>query len=70
LPSDRILSLAIDRDGRVWVGTDAGLAIITADGIERYATADGLASNSIRDIVLNDNGEGWLATPSGISVLR
>jgi hypothetical protein len=70
LPANRILSLAVSLDGSVAAGTEAGLAIITKEGIEVYSMANGLPHNTIRAVGFSKKGEIWVGTPSGVSVLR
>ncbi|MDX1436752.1 MAG: two-component regulator propeller domain-containing protein [Anaerolineales bacterium] len=70
LPSDRILSLAVSHNGRVAVGTEAGLAVMTGSEIEVYSTGDGLPDNTVRAVGISQNGEIWVGTPLGVGVLR
>ena len=70
LPSDRVLSLAVDGEHRVWVGTDAGLAVIENGEISVFTKSDGLFDNHIRAIAIATDRSVWVATPSGISVGR
>lgn len=69
LPSDRILSLAVD-DNRIWIGTDAGLVLMQNGWITSITKSDGLADNYIRAIAIAPDGAVWVATPFGISVGR
>ncbi|MBW7881651.1 MAG: hypothetical protein H3C34_03265 [Caldilineaceae bacterium] len=68
LPSEHVLALAAGSDGRVWIGTDAGLALYAGGTVTTITIAQGLASNYIRAIALAPDGAVWVATPAGASV--
>ncbi|RIK32151.1 MAG: hypothetical protein DCC55_36470, partial [Chloroflexi bacterium] len=70
LPSDDLRALLIDQDGRLWVGTSAGLALRGANYWLVLTTADsGLASDDITSLTLDGAGNIWIGTAaSGISV--
>jgi hypothetical protein len=69
LPSDSVRALAIDRQGRVWAGTDQGAALLQ-DGawITYTARNSGLVSNSVRAVAVDDAGRAWFGTDEGVSV--
>lgn len=63
-------SLAIDRDGNKWIGTD-GSGLLKLDGFGRwteYTTANTrLPDNRIASLTIDDRAALWLATPAGIT---
>ena len=63
-------SLAIDRDGNKWIGTD-GSGLLKLDGFGRwteYTTANTrLPDNRIASLTIDDRATLWLATPIGIT---
>lgn len=63
LPSDRIQALHVDRAGRLWVGTDAGLAKLE-DGTWQTFTPDNspLPVADIRTILEAADGSLWFGT--------
>jgi|GEM_PF-2763526 len=72
---NKILSLAVDGRGTLWVGTD-GFGVLAVDAatgevLAAYTEADGLASNSARAIVVEQTGASagdvWVAGDTGIS---
>ncbi len=71
LPSNAVRAMAVDPDGRVWAGTEAGVARFD-DGIWiTYHTANsGLLHNLIRAMAVDHEGRLWLSTAGGISVLE
>ena len=70
LPSNRIRSLAADRDGRVWIGTDNGLARLEGDRFTVVAPADFAPRQVITALHADPDGVLWIGTESGLSSLR
>ncbi len=77
LAGDNINSVAIDKDGTLYIATDDGLSIgwDAANSLffENITTdfADGLASNGINKVLIEDTNSGsvlYLATDNGLSV--
>jgi ligand-binding sensor domain-containing protein len=62
LPSNIVYCITSDRNGFLWIGTDAGL--VKFDGFVRrvYTIRDGLPSNDIFEIVCDYNNRLWLTT--------
>jgi ligand-binding sensor domain-containing protein len=70
LPHNRLSCLHIDRNNRVWAGTENnGLALIMNDKVVYNLTSDeGIAANSIRCLDEDNSGYLWLGTAgNGIS---
>ena len=66
----RITSLATDADGTVWIGSDGGgLARLNVEtkSITRYGYKNGMASNHIYTLNIDDAGNVWAGTNYGIS---
>ncbi len=71
LISDYITCISIDeKRGRVWLGTNAGLASCDLEGKEwaRYTAKEGLPNEVIRDLALDSYGNLWVGTPSGLAL--
>lgn len=70
LPQISVLAIAQDRQGYVWVGTQAGLARF--DGIRftayRPESSPGLPGQWIRDLRAGPDGRLWVATYRGLAV--
>jgi len=62
-----VVSLFVDRDNRLWVGTnDSGIAVIDGGDIRMFNKNDGLKSLSIRSITQDAEGNIYAATTNGI----
>ena len=71
LASDFVLALAEDRHGNLLVGTQSGLSVIRDEGeITNYTSDDGLPSNLIFNIRVDDEGAAWIATTQGLARFR
>jgi signal transduction histidine kinase/CheY-like chemotaxis protein len=59
-----------DSSGALWFGTAAGLFRLKDGRVTSYTTADGLASNQIRNIVQSRDGTLWVGTSGGLSHIQ
>lgn len=72
LSNDFIHAIGEDADGRLWVGTDSGLNMITpgSDKVTQYHNDENIettiAHNVVDDVLLDTDGNLWLATAGGI----
>jgi ligand-binding sensor domain-containing protein len=72
--TNSILSIAVDHDGVVWIGTSAGLN--SYDGVNVYkhigdeSGLTGPLENRINFIFIDAFNNRWFATPAGLSILR
>jgi hypothetical protein len=55
-------SLATDRSGFLWIGTENGVYRFLGTGFERYGAEQGIAELDVRDVVSDPNGTIWVAT--------
>jgi len=83
LPSNNTYSIASDKDGEMWIGTDAGIAIVpcplqvvegTCEAFQPIVTIDGFngplfQSELIRDIEVDGGNRKWIATENGAWLL-
>ncbi len=71
LQNNSVLSLALGPDDHIWVGTHSRgiLRIAQQQVIQQFSTADGLASNNVRAIVVSNN-QVWLGTANGVHLLN
>lgn len=69
LISDQITSLYVDSSQTIWAGSSEGLSIIQPDfTIKNLRVEDGLISNEITDIIVN-NDKAYIGTKKGLTVL-
>jgi signal transduction histidine kinase/ligand-binding sensor domain-containing protein/CheY-like chemotaxis protein len=63
-------TLTVDRQGKVWVGTNGGgLNVFSKDGLKTYTTKDGLADDQIHAILQDHAGNMWIGTErNGVSL--
>ena len=69
LVSDYITCITIDEmRGRVWIGTNEGLSSCNLEAKEwnRYTEGKDLPNNIIRAMTMDDSGNLWVGTPSGV----
>ena len=65
LPSDIVLSLGVDRDDQLWVGTTAGLARWTGHDFERVALPGGATAPAIFSVTPVGDSL-WVGASSGV----
>jgi ligand-binding sensor domain-containing protein len=72
LPNNTILSLAVDVDNNVWVGTDLGVAIITNPQSPRSGVISSfpLREQSIQAIAVDGLNNKWIGTKEGVFVVN
>ncbi|HQK73339.1 MAG TPA: two-component regulator propeller domain-containing protein [Clostridiales bacterium] len=71
IPDNRVLSVAFDSVGYLWVGTGAGLCVY--DGKSNWLGADkvpGLPQGVVTAMAFAENGERWFATTTGLVLLK
>lgn len=66
IPRNREISaLYEDREGRLWAGSQAGLACREAGQWRIYSTRDGLSADVVRALVEDAQGNLWIGTEGG-----
>ncbi len=71
LPGTRIQALLADREGNLWIGTNAGLARWSAGKVERLPVTDPLATASVLSLLEDREGNLWAGTETGgLHILR
>jgi len=71
LISERVVSLAVDRRGWLWVGQDAGLSVFDGHAWRSFTQDDGLIWNDADSYALAEDRDGsmWIGTTGGLSHL-
>jgi ligand-binding sensor domain-containing protein/serine phosphatase RsbU (regulator of sigma subunit) len=70
LSNDLILTLFVDSNNELWVGTENGLNKITQAGVENWSEENGLINNRVRSIAEDYKGNFWIGTSDGISIFN
>jgi ligand-binding sensor domain-containing protein/tRNA A-37 threonylcarbamoyl transferase component Bud32 len=65
LASSRVNDLLVDRDGNLWVATEAGLNRFDGQTWITFDTADGLDSDNVQTLFLDDDSMLWAGTAYG-----
>lgn len=66
LPQLSLLSMAVDRDGLLWVGTESGLARFDGEHFRSWNIRDGLESDDVLGIAPSPDGSLFLITRIGL----
>lgn len=67
LPQSQVTSLAQDREGYIWVGTDGGLVRFNGERFIPFITQPGLPSSRIAQLLVDSRGVLWIATQRGLA---
>jgi signal transduction histidine kinase len=71
LKNEKIWAIREDSDGGLWFGTRTGGLYRWRFGkLTHYTTAQGLASNSVYELLEDRGGNFWISGPNGISVIN
>jgi serine/threonine protein kinase/ligand-binding sensor domain-containing protein len=65
VPQSSILAMAMEKDGRVWIGTQDGPAVHDGQGFVPVALPSGAESVTVDAIQVAADGSVWLATDGG-----
>lgn len=64
LPSNTVYSVTQDKDGYLWIGTDAGVSKFDGINFKNYTVEDGLPSNEVFQVFCDSKNRIWLSTMS------
>jgi len=70
LADDRVTSLAVDGQGKLWIGTRFGLSVWDGVRFNRFGRADGLPDENISSVFVARGGTVWITTQGGVCVWR
>ena len=70
LPQSNITALLQDRQGFIWVGTQAGLGKFDGSRFQSYTSRQGLAGNYITGLEMDRDGVIWVASQNGLNRIR
>jgi ligand-binding sensor domain-containing protein len=69
LAGNIVYSVAQDKDGGLWFGTNGGLTYFDGSSWYVFTKSDGLLDNNIYAIAPTDEGQVWVGSRSGVVVL-
>ncbi len=70
LPGNHVFMLHIDPAGRLWVGSNKGLANFNDGRFDLITTADGLFANNVFSMATASDGSAWVGSFGGVTHLR
>ena len=70
LPSISIKCVEQGPDGKIWVGTDRGIAKYDGRSWSIRHSRRWLAGDDVRDIAFDSHGTAWIATDNGVSAIK
>lgn len=65
LPNNAVRSLFLDKESKLWIGTENGISIFKNNSFTNLNSEDGLSQNSCWDICQDSNGNMWFASYGG-----
>lgn len=65
LSNNAVRSLFLDKENKLWIGTENGISIFENGSFKNLTTDNGLAHNSCWDICQDSNGSMWFASYGG-----
>jgi len=65
LPKSPVRALMTDAQGRLWIGTDAGPAVLEGDQLRVFGIADGLQPRAVLCLFQDREGQIWMGTEKG-----
>lgn len=66
LPSNTLSDVAVDGKGKLWIGSDAGVAVQEGSSWKVFDKSKGMPSDTIRDLSLDLEKNVWASTDRGI----
>jgi signal transduction histidine kinase/ligand-binding sensor domain-containing protein len=70
LPDNTIRALCADQRGTLWVGTQAGIAVVDDDAVVRcLAASDGLPASQVNALCQDARGRLWVGTDKGLAII-
>ncbi len=69
LPQSNVTALLQDKNGYIWVGTQAGIGRFDGVKFETLTSRNGLAGNYITGLEMDRRGNVWVASQDGLNII-
>ncbi len=70
LPGNHVFMLHLDRQGRMWIGTEGGLAQMKGGKFQKYSKDDGVFSDAVFSMATSVDGDLWVGSYGGVAQIR
>lgn len=70
LPHENVWAVCEGKDGRVWVGTDGGVARVGGDSPQVWKKEHGLSRSTVRALAVDRDDTLWIGTGEGLNSIR
>ncbi len=70
LPSNQITALNFDGNGRLWIGTSDGLAVLDKGKFQVMTAAHGLMAEKVYSVLTTQDGGVWVGSFGGVTHMR
>ena len=72
MPGNHVFMLNVGRDGKLWIGTNKGLARFKDDGsgFSIYTKAQGLYADNVFSMAEADDGSLWVGSFGGVARIK
>ena len=70
LAADIVYSMATQKNGVMWFGTNNGLSLFDGKHWQTFRKEDGLLDNHVYAVSLSSDGRVWVGTKHGVAVLK
>jgi ligand-binding sensor domain-containing protein/serine phosphatase RsbU (regulator of sigma subunit) len=65
LPGTHVQCAITDKGGKIWLGTDNGLAMLDGNDVYVYSSKEGLSHNNVWSLLEDSRGNLWIGTSGG-----
>ncbi len=67
LVDNEVQAIAVDHQGRVWIGTAAGVSVFKNNSLKSLISGDGILGNNVLCISVDREGIVWIGTDRGVT---
>jgi ligand-binding sensor domain-containing protein len=67
LVDNLVQSITVDHQGRVWIGTSAGVCVFENNSLKSFSRGDGILGKNVMCISVDREGIVWIGTERGVT---